>query len=102
MVKLEVVTRPTLRAKSLPKLHDLVFQSWDTAKARVPSSATSTRMHHLGPQRQGISPHLVHVFRKRLDYPELKRAVRDQAERFRSDQHLNRGPNFWNATDPRS
>ena len=62
--------------EELPKEFDLVFQSWDTANKSSElndySVCTSwgVRKDHL---------YLLHVFRKRLDYPDLRRAVKQQA-----------------------
>ena len=63
-----------------PAKFEMIFQSWDTANKPTELSDYSVcttwgvREKHL---------FLLHVFRKRLGYPELKRAVRDQAEAFR-------------------
>jgi predicted phage terminase large subunit-like protein len=64
---------------TLPAKFDMTFQSWDTANKPTELADYSvcttwgTKEKHL---------YLRHVFRKRLGYPELKRAVRDQAEAF--------------------
>jgi predicted phage terminase large subunit-like protein len=58
-----------------------VFQSWDTANKPTELSDFSVcttwgvKEHHL---------YLIHVYRKRVGYPELKRAVREQAAAFNS------------------
>ncbi len=69
----------TYTAADLPPEFEMVFQSWDTANKPTELSNYSVcttwgiKNKHL---------YLLHVSRKRLGYPELKRAVRDQAEAF--------------------
>ena len=66
-------------ANDSPAKFDLTFQSWDTANKPTELSDYSVcttwavKDKHL---------YLMHVFRKRLAYPELKRAVREQADAF--------------------
>jgi hypothetical protein len=66
----------TYTPEELPKEFDLVFQSWDTANKSSELNDFSVcttwgvRKSHL---------YLLHVFRKRLDYPDLRRAVKQQA-----------------------
>src|SRR5260370_15922668 len=55
------------------------FQSWDTANKPTELSDYSV-CTSWGIKEKHV--YLLHVFRKRLGYPELKRAVRDQAEAF--------------------
>jgi predicted phage terminase large subunit-like protein len=63
-----------------PAEFELTLQSWDTANKPTELSDYSVcttwgvKGRHL---------YLIHVLRKRLSYPELKRAVRQQAEDFR-------------------
>ncbi|MDX6713173.1 MAG: hypothetical protein QOH96_4189 [Blastocatellia bacterium] len=63
----------------VPSRFDLVFQSWDTANKPTELSDYSActtwaaKDSHL---------YLLHVYRKRVSYPDLKRAVREQAEAF--------------------
>jgi predicted phage terminase large subunit-like protein len=60
-----------------PEKFDRIIQSWDTAS--VPSELNSfTVCVTLG--EKGKQLYILNVFRKRLNYPELKRAVRDQAQ----------------------
>jgi predicted phage terminase large subunit-like protein len=65
--------------KDLPSKFEMVLQSWDTANKPTELSDYSActtwgiREKHL---------YLLNVHRKRLGYPDLKRAVRDQAEAF--------------------
>ena len=63
-----------------PAKFDLVFQSWDTANKSTELSDYSACIT-LG--RKGKRLFVLDVFRKRLDYPDLKRAVRELAMRFR-------------------
>lgn len=69
----------TYTTAELPSKFELIFQSWDTANKPTELSDYSVcttwgiKEKHL---------FLLHVFRKRLGYPELKRAVREQAEAF--------------------
>jgi predicted phage terminase large subunit-like protein len=62
-----------------PSKFELVFQSWDTANKPTELSDYSV-CTTWGVKEKQI--YLLHVLRKRLDYPELKRAVRRQAEDF--------------------
>jgi len=62
-----------------PTKFELIFQSWDTANKPTELSDYSVcttwgvKERHL---------YLLHVFRERLSYPELKRAVQEQAKAF--------------------
>jgi len=64
------------KPNELPEEFELVFQSWDTANKSTELSDYSVcttwglRKDHL---------YLLHVFRQRLDYPDLRRAVKQQA-----------------------
>jgi predicted phage terminase large subunit-like protein len=62
-----------------PEHFDMVYQSWDTANkaAELNDYSVCTTWGV-----KGKRVYLLHVFRKRLSYPELKRAVREQAEAF--------------------
>jgi len=62
-----------------PEQFEMIFQSWDTANKPKPPNDYSV-CTTWGLKEKHI--YLLHVFRKRLRYPELKRAVRDQAEAF--------------------
>ena len=69
----------TYTAIDLPRQFEMVFQSWDTANkpAELNDYSVCTTW--------GIKEkhaYLLHVFRKRLGYPELKRAVYEQAAAF--------------------
>jgi predicted phage terminase large subunit-like protein len=63
-----------------PQGFDRVVQSWDTAnKASELSDFSVCTSWGI----KGKELYLLDVLRKRLEYPELKRAVREQYERFR-------------------
>jgi predicted phage terminase large subunit-like protein len=69
----------TYTANDLPEKFEMSFQSWDTGNKPTELSDFSVcttwgvKDKHL---------YLIHIFRKRVGYPELKRAVREQAEAF--------------------
>jgi predicted phage terminase large subunit-like protein len=63
----------------VPAKFELIFQSWDTANKPTELSDYSV-CTTWGVKEKQI--YLRHVFRKRLGYPELKRAVREQADVF--------------------
>lgn len=63
----------------LPPKFDLVFQSWDTATKPTELSDFSVCIT-LG--LKGKHLFVLNVYRKRVAYPDLKRAVREQAEMF--------------------
>jgi predicted phage terminase large subunit-like protein len=63
----------------LPSKFELIFQSWDTANKPSELSDYSV-CTTWGVKEKRLF--LLHVFRKRLGYPELKRAVWEQAEMF--------------------
>jgi predicted phage terminase large subunit-like protein len=62
-----------------PAKFKMVFQSWDTANKPTELSDYSV-CTTWGVEEKHI--YLLHVLRKRLGYPELKRVVREQAEAF--------------------
>ncbi len=64
---------------NLPAKFDMVFQSWDTAN-KPTELADYSVCTTWGVKEDHI--YLLHVTRKRPGYPELKRAVREQAEAF--------------------
>ena len=64
----------------LPQTFDRVVQSWDTANKATELSDFSVCTSW---GIKGKDLYLIDVLRKRLEYPELKRAVREQYERFR-------------------
>jgi predicted phage terminase large subunit-like protein len=62
-----------------PRDFHLILQSWDTANkpSELSDFSVCTTWGLMGPH-----VYLVNVYRKRVDYPELKRAVREQADMF--------------------
>jgi predicted phage terminase large subunit-like protein len=62
-----------------PSRFDQIIQSWDTANK---SSELNDYSVCTTWGQRNKKFYLLHVLRKRLDYPDLKRAVREQAERF--------------------
>jgi predicted phage terminase large subunit-like protein len=68
-----------------PSSFDMVFQSWDTANKSTELSDSSVCTTW---GRKNRKIFLLHVLRRRMDYPELKRAVRDQATLFRPSNIL--------------
>jgi len=77
MVKAEWFKR--YRDNELPERFDRVVQSWDTAnKATELSDFSVCTTWGI----KGEKFFLLHVFRRRLEFPELKRAVREQQGLF--------------------
>jgi predicted phage terminase large subunit-like protein len=70
----------TYTANELPAKFEIVLQSWDSA-AKPTELADYTVCTTWGITNRHI--YLLHVLRKRLDYPALKCAVREQAVAFR-------------------
>jgi predicted phage terminase large subunit-like protein len=66
-------------AVDLPAKFELIFQSWDTANKPTELSDYSV-CTTWGAKDKRL--YLLNVYRKRVSYPELKRAVREQAEAF--------------------
>jgi predicted phage terminase large subunit-like protein len=77
MVKLEWFKRYVPGEQ--PAEFDMTFQSWDTANKSTELSDFSVCTTW---GRKNKRFYLLHVLHKRMDYPELKRAVWEQAERF--------------------
>jgi predicted phage terminase large subunit-like protein len=69
----------TYTAANRPATFEMICQSWDTANKPTELSDYSV-CTTWGVKDKHV--YLLHVFRKRLGYPELKRAVREQAEAF--------------------
>ena len=66
-------------ARELPQHFDRIVQSWDTAnKASELSDFSVCTSWGI----KGKELYLLHVLRRRMEYPELKREVRAQYERF--------------------
>ena len=63
-----------------PSKFDMVFQSWDTANKSTELSDFSVCTTW---GRKNKKFYLLDVLRQRLDYPDLKRAVRSHADQFR-------------------
>lgn len=70
---------------SEPAKFNMVIQSWDTANKSTELNDFSVCTTW---GRKNKKFYLLNVLRKRMDYPELKRAVREQAERFRPSNIL--------------
>jgi predicted phage terminase large subunit-like protein len=69
-------------ASERPELFDRVVQSWDTAnKATELSDFSVCTSWGIA----GKELYLLHVLRRRMEYPELKRAVCEQAQAFAAD-----------------
>ena len=70
---------PRYRAEDLPQSFDRIVQSWDTANkpTELADYSVCTTWGLKGPNFW-----LLNVLRKKLAYPELKRAVREQRELF--------------------
>ena len=69
----------TYTAADVPEKFEMIFQSWDTANKPTELSDYSV-CTTWGVKEKHL--YLLQVIRKRLGYPELKRAVREQAEAF--------------------
>lgn len=63
-----------------PQKFDFIIQSWDTANKATELSDYSVCVT-IG--KKGQDSYLLHVLRRRLEYPDLKRAVSEQARLFR-------------------
>ncbi len=75
--------------RDVPPRHEFlkVVQSWDTAVTAAPTSDYSV-CTTWGFRRYENKWYLLDVFRKRLDYPDLKRAVLDLHRRYRADRMI--------------
>jgi predicted phage terminase large subunit-like protein len=71
----------TYAETELPERFDQVVQSWDTAN-KLSELADYSVCTTWGIKDKRI--YLLHVLRKRLNYPDLKRAVREQAGTYRA------------------
>ena len=71
----------TYASNELPERFDQILQSWDTANKpnELSDFSVCTTWGIKGPRS-----YLLHVLRRRMDYPELKRAVRAQADAFKA------------------
>jgi predicted phage terminase large subunit-like protein len=68
-----------------PARFEAIFQSWDTANKCTELSDYSVCTTW---GRKGKKLYLLDVFRERLDYPDLKRMVRDKANQYRPSNIL--------------
>jgi predicted phage terminase large subunit-like protein len=69
-------------ANERPEKFDRIVQSWDTAnKASELSDFSVCTTWGI----KGKDLYLLHVLRKRMEYPELKRAVREQCQAFEAN-----------------
>ena len=75
----------TYTTKELPSKFDLILQSWDTAN-KPTQLADYSVCTSWGVKDKQV--YLLHVLRKRLDYPALKRAVIEQAHAFQPTEIL--------------
>jgi len=75
----------TYTPEELPKDFDLILQSWDTA-----NKSTELCDYSVCTTWGILKDHLylLHVLRQRLDYPDLRRAVKQQAEIHRAKNIL--------------
>ena len=72
-----------------PDKFDRIVQSWDTAN-KPSELSPHPSLPRIGGGKGGGAPvgikdkdlYLLHVLRKRMEYPELKRAVREQCQAF--------------------
>jgi len=72
----------TYAANERPEEFDRIVQSWDTAnKASELSDFSVCTSWGI----KGKNLYLLHVLRRRMEYPELKRAVREQCAAFEAD-----------------
>jgi predicted phage terminase large subunit-like protein len=69
----------TYTATDIPAKFEMIFQSWDTANKSTELSNYSVCTTWGVKEKHA---YLLHVFRKQLGYPDLKRAVREQAGAF--------------------
>jgi predicted phage terminase large subunit-like protein len=69
----------TYATSDVPAGFEMIFQSWDTANKPTELSDYSV-CTTWGTKEKHV--YLLNVFRKRIGYPDLKRAVREQAQAF--------------------
>ena len=76
-------------ANARPDQFDRIVQSWDTAnKASELSDFSVCTSWGI----KGKDLYLLHVLRRRMEYPELKRAVREQCQAFEASVPSRRAP----------
>jgi hypothetical protein len=85
------------RPEERPARFDQVVQSWDTANkpSELADYSVCTTWGVKGPHF-----YLLNILRKKLDFPNLKRAVREQADLFSTTTILDRRQGVRDATDP--
>jgi len=84
-------------ANELPDKFDQVVQSWDTAnKASELSDFSVCTTWGI----RGKNLYLLHVMRRRMEYPELKRMVREQCEAFEASVVLVEDKALGHPADP--
>jgi predicted phage terminase large subunit-like protein len=71
----------TYNPQNRPQSFDYIFQSWDTAN-KVTELSDHSACTTWGKTGQHL--YLLHVYRKKMDYPTLKRAVAEQALLWRA------------------
>jgi predicted phage terminase large subunit-like protein len=72
---------PQLRVERAPEKFDHVVQDWDTNKASELSDFSVGTSWGI----KGKDLYLLHMLRRRMEYPELKRAVCEQCAAFEAD-----------------
>ena len=82
--------------EELPKEFEMVFQSWDTANKSSELSDYSV-CTTWGVSKKHL--YLLHVLRKRLDYPDLRRGGEAVGARTQSQKHPHRRQGFRDAAD---
>lgn len=71
----------TYTTDSLPETFELIFQSWDSAN-KVTELSDYSVCTTWALKKKNL--YLLHVLRRRMDYPELKRQVKEQAALYRA------------------
>ena len=84
-------------ANERPEKFDRIVQSWDTANKACELSDFSVCTSW---GIKGKNLYLLHVLRKRMEYPELKRAVREQCAGLRGKCRVDRGQSLGHPADP--
>ena len=86
-------------ASEFPLKFETVFQSWDTANKPTDLSDFSVCTTWGLRERHA---YLLHVFRKRLDYPALKKSGAGASRSFQSADDPHRGQSLWNSINSRT
>ena len=85
------------RENERPERFDRIVQSWDTANKATELSDFSVCTTW---GVKGKDLFLLSVFRRRLEYPALKRAVREQQSLFEANCRADRGQGLGHPADP--